>query len=147
MSTATQNTAPTASHFIPGQHFLETFTLLPQTTRTTFSWTTTTFLSSTSKHDFYNTMANISHAHIQQCVNLTMHFSFGHLAAKMPSQLINDFISLLPYFFPSYETCSIPALTLYSMLPLKPSYKNLTASSFFSLFYFPTTFSEDTYTH
>ena len=28
MSTATQNTAPTASHFIPGQHFLETFTLL-----------------------------------------------------------------------------------------------------------------------
>ena len=28
MSTATQNSAPTASHFITGQHFLETFTLL-----------------------------------------------------------------------------------------------------------------------
>ena len=28
MSTATQNTALTASHFIPGQYFLETFTLL-----------------------------------------------------------------------------------------------------------------------
>ena len=28
MSTATQNSAPTASHFIPGEHYLETFTLL-----------------------------------------------------------------------------------------------------------------------
>ena len=28
MSIATQNTAPTASHFIPGQHFLKTFTFL-----------------------------------------------------------------------------------------------------------------------
>ena len=44
--------------------------------------------------------------HIQQCLNQTMHFSFRHLAAKMLSQLYHNFISS-PYFFPSYETCSI----------------------------------------
>ena len=51
MSTAMQNTAPTSSHFIPGQHFLETC-FSPQTTRTTHPWVTTSFLSLTSKHDF-----------------------------------------------------------------------------------------------
>ena len=51
MSTETQNSAQTFSYFIPGQHFLETFTLLSQTTRTTHSWVTTSFLSLTSKHD------------------------------------------------------------------------------------------------
>ena len=35
-----------------------------------------------------------------------MHFSLRHLAAKMLSQLYHNFI-LFPYFFPSYETCSI----------------------------------------
>ena len=34
----------------PGQHFLET--CFPQTTRTTHSWVTISFLSLTSKHDF-----------------------------------------------------------------------------------------------
>ena len=96
MSTATQNTAPTASHFIPGQHVLETFTLLfPNDQDHTFM-DNTTFLSSTSKHDFCNTMATISHSHIQQCLNLTMHISLRHLAARMPSQLYNNFISFLP---------------------------------------------------
>ena len=51
MSTATQNSAQTSSYFILGQHFLETC-FSPQTTRTTHSWTTTTFLFLTSKHDF-----------------------------------------------------------------------------------------------
>ena len=51
MSTAMHNSAQTSSHFIPGQHFLETC-FSPQTTRITHSWTTTTFLSSTSKHNF-----------------------------------------------------------------------------------------------
>ena len=38
MSTAMQNSAPTPSdYFTSGQHFLETFTLLPETTRTTNS--------------------------------------------------------------------------------------------------------------
>ena len=34
-STAMQNFAPTPSYFISGEHFLETFTLLSETTRTT----------------------------------------------------------------------------------------------------------------
>ena len=66
---------------------------------------TSTFLSSNSKHDFCYTMANTSPSHIQQCLNLAMHFSFRHLAAKMLSPLHNNFISF-PYFFTYYETCS-----------------------------------------
>ena len=54
-------------------------------------------------NDFCYTMASISPSYIQQCLNLTMHFSLRHLAAKMLSQLYNYFISF-PYFFPSYET-------------------------------------------
>ena len=83
------------------QHFLETFTLLRETTKTTNSRWLQSFLSSNSKHDFSYTMANISPAHIQQCLNLTMHFSLRHLAAKMLSQLYHNFISF-PYFFPYY---------------------------------------------
>ena len=60
MSTAMQNYAPTPSYFIFGQHFLETLTFLPETTRTTISWWLQSFLSSNSKHDFCYTMANIS---------------------------------------------------------------------------------------
>ena len=41
-----------------------------------------------------------------------MHFSLRHLAAKMLSQLYNNFISF-PYFFPSYETCSINVNPLF----------------------------------
>ena len=37
MSPAMQNFAPTPSYFTSGQHFLETFMLLPETTRTTNS--------------------------------------------------------------------------------------------------------------
>ena len=60
MSTAMQNSAPTPSYFISAQHFLETFTLLPETTRTTNSRWLQSFLSSNSKHDFCYIMANIS---------------------------------------------------------------------------------------
>ena len=98
MSTAIQNSAPTPSYFTSGQHFLETFTLLPETTRTTNSRWLQSFLSSNSKHDFCYTVANISPSHIQQCLNLTKHFSLRHLAAKMLSQLYNNLISF-PYFF------------------------------------------------
>ena len=112
MSTAMQNSAPTPSYFTSGQHFLEIFTLLPETTRTTNSRLLQTFLSSNSKHDFCYTMANIFPSHIHQCLNLTMHFSLRHLAAKMLSQLYHNFISF-PYFFPSYETCSINVNPLF----------------------------------
>ena len=102
----------TPTHFISGQHFQETFMLLSETTRTTNSRWLQSFLSSNSKHDFCYTMANISPSHIQQCLNPTMHFSLRHLAAKMLSQLYNNFISF-PYFFPSYETCSINVNPLF----------------------------------
>ena len=41
-----------------------------------------------------------------------MHFSLGHLAAKMLSQLYHNFISF-PYFFPSYDTRSINVNPLF----------------------------------
>ena len=50
--------------------------------------------------------------HIQQCLYLTMHFSLRHLAAKMLSQLYHNCISF-PYFFPSYEACSINVNPLF----------------------------------
>ena len=55
---------------------------------------------------------NISLSHNQQCLNLMMHFSLRHLGAKMLSQLYNNSI-LFPYFFPSYETCSINVNPLF----------------------------------
>ena len=42
-----------------------------------------------------------------------MQFSLRHLAAKMLSQLYHNFISF-PYFFPSYETCSINVDLLFN---------------------------------
>ena len=74
MLTAMQNSAPTPSYFTSGHHFLETFLLFSKTTRTTNSRWLQTFLSSNSKHDFCYTMVNIFPSHIQQCLNLMMHF-------------------------------------------------------------------------
>ena len=87
VSTAMQNSHPTPSFFKSGQHFLEIFMLLPETTWTTNSQWLQSFLSSNSKHNFCYTMANIFPSHIQQCLNLTMHFSLRHLAAKILSTL------------------------------------------------------------
>ena len=145
MSTVIQNSTPTPSYFPSGQHFLETFTLLPETTRTINSQWLQSFLSSNSKHDFCYTMANISPSHIQRCLNLTMHFSLRHLAAKMLSQLSHYFI-LFPYFFPSYETCSI------NIKPLSyAAIKNLHIKHFDILellsFYIPYKVSEETTQH
>ena len=143
MSTGMQNSAPTPSYFTSGQHFLETFTVLPETTRTTNSRWLQTSLSSNSKHDFCYTMANIFLSHAQQFLNLTMHFSLRHLAAKMRSQLYRNFISS-PYFFLSYETCSININSLFHA-----AIKNLhitapsSSSNFLILLYFLTTLSED----
>ena len=80
----------------------------PQTANTTFATLWRTYLPQ----------------HIQQCLNLTMHFSLRHLAAKMLSQLNHNFISF-PYFFPSYETCSINVNPLFhaaiKKLHIKPN--------------------------
>ena len=85
---------------------------------------TTSFLSSNSNTTVATPMANISSSHIQQCLNLTMHFSLRHLAAKMLSQLYHNFISF-PYLFPSYETCSINVNSLFhaaiKKLHIKPN--------------------------
>ena len=124
MSTAMQYSAPTPSYFFTGQHFLETFTLIPRNNQNHKLTVTSTFLSLNSKHDFCYTMANISPLHIQQCLNLTMHFSLRHLAAKMLSPLSHNF-NLFPYFFPSYKTCSINVNPLFhaviKKLHIKPN--------------------------
>ena len=106
MSTAMQNYAPTPSYFFTGQHFLGDIDVSPRNNRNHKLTVTTSFLSSNSNMTFATPMANISSSHIQQCLNLTIHFSLRHLAANMISQLYHNFISLL-YFFPSYKTCSI----------------------------------------
>ena len=68
----------------------------PQTANTTFATLWRTYLPQ----------------HIQQCLNLTMHFSLRHLAAKMLSQLYHNFNSF-PYLFTYYETCSINVNSLF----------------------------------
>ena len=59
---------------------------------------TSTFLFSNSKHDFCYTMASMSPSHVQRHVLL--------------SPLSHNFKSF-PYFFPSYETCSINVNSLF----------------------------------
>ena len=49
------------------------------------------------QHDFCYPMANISPSHIQQCLILTMYFSFRHLAAKILSPLSHNGILLLSF--------------------------------------------------
>ena len=88
MSTATQNTAPISNQFIPGEHFLETFTLLSPNDQ-----------DLTSMGDYIVPVLN-------------QHVSLRHLAAKMPSPLYKNFISLTS-FLPSYETCSIKVNPLF----------------------------------
>ena len=55
--------APTPSYFISGQHFLEIFTLLPETARTHKLTVTTIVSVLNQQHDFCYTMANISPSH------------------------------------------------------------------------------------
>ena len=97
---------------------------------------TSTFLSSNCKHDFCYTMANISPSHVQRHALL--------------SPLSHNFKSF-PYFFPSYETCSINVNSLFHAaiknLHIKPN-----GIFFFLLLhlllYFTTTISEGiTHTH
>ena len=103
MPTATQNIAPTSSHFIPGQHFLETFTLLsPNDQGHAFMGDYIIPVLNQQTLPLLHLWQPYA-THIQQYLNLTIQISLKHLAAKMPSQLYNNF---LPSFLPSYETCS-----------------------------------------
>ena len=69
----------------------------PQTANTTFATLWRTYFPRTSNNE---------------CLNLTMHFSLRHLAAKTLSQLYHNFISF-PNFFPFYKTCSINVNPLF----------------------------------
>ena len=90
-------------------------------------------------------MANISPSHVQQCLNLAMHFLLRHLAAKMLSPLHNNFISF-PYFFPSYETCSINVNHLF-YAAIKNLHIKANGIFFFILLYFTTLSERITHTH
>ena len=128
MSTTMPNSAPTPSdYFTSGQHFLETFTLLPRNNQNHKLTVTSTFLSSNSKHDFCNTMANISPSHVQQRTQL--------------SPLHNNFISF-PHFFPSYETCSTNVNPLFHAAIKNLHIKANGIFVFFILLYFTITLSE-----
>ena len=99
MSTAMQNLTPTPSdYFTSGQHFLETFTPLPETSRTTNSRWLLRLSPQTANTTLATLMANISLSHVQRHVLL--------------SQLCYNFKSFT-YFFPSYETCSINVNSLF----------------------------------
>ena len=98
---------------------------------------TSTFPSSNSKHDFCYTMANVSPLHIQKCLNLTMHFSLRHLAAKMLSPLSHNFIS-----FSSNETCSINVNSLFHAAIKNLHIKANGIFVFFILLYLTTTLSK-----
>ena len=87
----------------------------PQPTNTTFATLMATYLP----HTFNNALT-------LQCTS-----SLRHLAAKMLSQLYNNFI-LFPYFFPPYKTCSININPLFHAA-IKNHHKNLTTSLYFSL--------------
>ena len=98
MSTAMQNPAPIPTDFTTGQHFLGTFTLLPERTRTTNSQWLQRLSPQTANTTFATLMANISPSHVQRHALL--------------SQLYHNFKSFT-YFFPSYETCSINVNSLF----------------------------------
>ena len=90
---------PTPSdYFTSGQHFLETFTLLPETARTTNSRWLQRFSPQIANTTFATLIANISPSHVQRHALL--------------SQLYHNFKSFT-YFFPSYETCSINVNSLF----------------------------------
>ena len=103
----------------------------PQTANTTFATLWRTYLPQ----------------HIQQCLNLTMHFSLRHFAAKMLSQLYHNFISF-PFLFTYYETCSINVNPLFHAAIKNLHIKANGIFVFFILLYFTTTLSEGiTHTH
>ena len=113
MSTATRNHAQTSSYHIPGQPLWRLSCLSPTVTRTTHLWTTTSFLSFTSKHDFCYIYGDAYFAQtFNNALTVATHISLRHLAAAIPSQLNR-------YFLPSYETCSIKVP--FILAAIKPS--------------------------
>ena len=105
MSTATQNSAETSSYFIPGKHFLETFTLLsPNNQDHTFMGDYIILVLNQQTRLLLHLWRPYLTQTFNNALTVTLHTSLKHLAAKIPCQLYNYF---LPSFLPSYETCSI----------------------------------------
>ena len=118
--------APTPSYFTSGQHFLETFTPLPETTRTTNSrWLHVSLLKQQTR--LLLNYCDISPSYVQRHALL--------------SPLSHNFISF-PYFFPSYETCSINVNSLFRAAIKNFHIKANGTFVFFILLYFTTTLSE-----
>ena len=126
MLTAMPNSAPTPSDFTSGQHFLETYTLLPETTRNTNSRWLQRLFAQTANTTFATLMANISPSYVQWHALL--------------SQLYHNFKSFT-YFFPSYETCSTNVNSLFHAA-IKNYHKNISTSYFSLSFIYITTLSE-----
>ena len=129
MSTAMQYSAPTPSNFTSGQHFLETFTLLPETTRATNS----RWLQCFSPQTANTTFATLWRTYLPHMSNDTRCFlhslitSFHFLSSFFPTRLaayqrkplipccqkklswkLSDIWVLLFLYFsqPSEETCN-----------------------------------------
>ena len=96
ISTATQNSAQTSSYFIPGQHFLEIFTLLsPNNQDHTFmDDDNVPILNQQTRLLLHLWRPYLTHT-FNNALTVTLHISLKHLAAKIPYQLHN-------YFLPSF---------------------------------------------
>ena len=107
MSTGTQNSAQTSNHLIPGQHFLETLTLLsPNDQDHTFmDDDDVSVLNQQTRLLLHLWRPYLTHI-FNNALTVTLYVSLKHLAAEIPSQLHN-------YFLPSYETCSINVNPLF----------------------------------
>ena len=95
MSTATQNSSQTPCHFIPGQHFLDTFTLLsPNDQDYTFIDDNVPVLNQQTRLLLHLWRLYLTHT-FNNALTVMLHISLKPLAIKIPYQLHN-------YFLPSF---------------------------------------------
>ena len=86
MSTATKNSAQTSSHFIPEQHFLETFTLLSSSDQNHIFMDDNNFpvLNQKTRFLLHLWQPYLTHT-LNNALTVTQPVSLKHLAAKIPS--------------------------------------------------------------
>ena len=126
MSIAMQNSALTPSIFISGQHFLETFMLLPETTRTTNS----RWLQHFSPQTANTTFATLWWKYLLRTSNNT------HCFLNSIITLNHSLTSFLPTRLAEYVDSLFHAA-------IKNYHKNI-STSYFSLLYIPYKLSEET---
>ena len=144
MSTAAQNSAQTSSHFIPGQHFLETFTLLSANDQdhTYIDDDNIPVLNQQTRLFLRLWRPYLTHT-FNNALTVMLHISLKHLATKIPYQLHNYY---LPSFLPSDETCSINVNPLFNAA-IKNYHIKPYGIFVFSLLYFLTFSKETTIQH